>query len=50
MVLFRHNKLLNNRNLSFLRLKSHNKNENTFQVKFMSSDAAKNIDIELSNG
>ncbi|XP_050487470.1 polyribonucleotide nucleotidyltransferase 1, mitochondrial isoform X1 [Bombus huntii] len=50
MVLFRHSKLLNNRNLSFLRLKSHNKNENTFQVKFMSSNTVENIHIELSNG
>ncbi|XP_043582523.1 polyribonucleotide nucleotidyltransferase 1, mitochondrial [Bombus pyrosoma] len=50
MVLFRHNKLLNNRNLSFLRLKSYNKNENTFQAKFMSSDAVENIHAELSNG
>lgn len=50
MVLFRHSKLLNNRNLSFLRLKSHNKNENTFQVKFMSSNTVENIHIKLSNG
>lgn len=50
MVLFRHSKLLNNRNLSFLRLKSHNKNENTLQVKFMSSDALTDINIQLSNG
>ncbi|XP_012163994.3 polyribonucleotide nucleotidyltransferase 1, mitochondrial [Bombus terrestris] len=50
MALFRHSKLLNIRNLSFLRLKSHNKNENTFQVKFISSNAVENIDIKLSNG
>ncbi|XP_071869132.1 polyribonucleotide nucleotidyltransferase 1 [Bombus fervidus] len=50
MVLFKHSKLLNNRNLCFLCLKSHKKNENTFQVKFMSSNAVGNIHIELSNG
>ena len=50
MVLFRHSKLLNNRNLSFLCWKSHKKNKNTFQVKFMSSDAVGNVHIDLSNG
>ncbi|PBC33827.1 Polyribonucleotide nucleotidyltransferase 1 [Apis cerana cerana] len=48
MILFRYCRLLNNRNLIFLRLKNHNKN--IFHIKFISHDNVKNINIKLSNG
>ncbi|CAD1471875.1 unnamed protein product, partial [Heterotrigona itama] len=47
MVLFRHSKLLNNRNLIFL--KNRDKIKNAFHIKFMSSDAVESVDIKLSN-
>lgn len=50
MMLFRYCRLLNNKNLIFLRLKNYNKNENTFHIKFISNNTVENINIKLSNG
>ena len=47
MVLFKRTKLLNNRNLIFLRPKNHNKNGNTLHIK--SSISTESVTIKLSN-
>ncbi|XP_026670894.1 polyribonucleotide nucleotidyltransferase 1, mitochondrial isoform X5 [Ceratina calcarata] len=51
MVLFRRNRLLNNRSLILLRLKNHNKNGNTFHVRFVSNNKSpETVRVQLSNG